>query len=194
MGLGRENAPFPISFLSFDAYTRGEVVEVRWITTTEVNSDFFVVQRSLDGIHFEAAAVVQAAGNSLTQIRYASTDNSPFSGRSYYRVVETDLGGNTTATNVVEVNFAAQARIEFIAYPNPTTRDHVQVLVSGAGGEQMLMRMVDLLGNVYSEETIKIDAESYIYTYPMKENLATGMYLLEGSGIHGSKSAKVFVQ
>ncbi len=63
------NNPLPIELLSFNASLQGDVVELTWTTATEINNDFFTIERSQDGNTWEEVGVVSGAGNS-TSVRH----------------------------------------------------------------------------------------------------------------------------
>ena len=61
-------SPLPIELLSFDAKFIENEVQTKWITATEVNNDYFTVERSVDGLNFESVGVVDGGGNSSVVI------------------------------------------------------------------------------------------------------------------------------
>ncbi len=112
-----QGGAFPVEWLDFDATPdRGQVL-TKWSTATEINNDYFVVERSQDGEHFEAFAEVPAAGNSSETQTYQTWDASPYMGRSLYRVKQVDLDGSFSYTHQVEVFFGAD--LSMVIYPNP---------------------------------------------------------------------------
>lgn len=105
-GGGNENTnPLPIQLLIFTAKPDNKQVELKWATATELNNDYFTVERSIDGISFTPIAVVQGAGNSNIQLNYQTTDIEPLNGVSYYRLKQTDYNGNYTYSQIVPVVF-----------------------------------------------------------------------------------------
>ena len=85
--------PLPIDLLSFDSEWTDGVVNLDWVTSTELRNDFFTVERSLDLIFFETVVTVPGAGNSNVELSYSSIDETPYSGTSYYRLKQTDYNG-----------------------------------------------------------------------------------------------------
>ena len=61
-------SPLPIELLSFDAIMNGKQVDINWTTATELNNDYYTIEKSKDGINFETSSIVDAAGNSLSLI------------------------------------------------------------------------------------------------------------------------------
>jgi hypothetical protein len=103
-GLGN-GTPLPISLLDFNAYPVLEQVEIVWTTATEINNDYFTIERSKDGISFEELMKVQGAGNSNQILNYKELDSNPFEGTSFYRLKQTDFDGIYTYSDIRVVNF-----------------------------------------------------------------------------------------
>ena len=66
-------------------------VDVNWITATEINNNYFTLERSATGINFEPIGYVQGAGNSTSTINYVFKDRDPLNGIGYYRLKQTDF-------------------------------------------------------------------------------------------------------
>ncbi|MCC6385419.1 MAG: hypothetical protein LC117_07780 [Bacteroidia bacterium] len=78
----------PIHLLSFEAKAENDYVMVRWFTAKEIETDTFVIERSLNGIDYEEIGRVQAAGNSNSLKAYALVDRNPVLDRpAYYRLL-----------------------------------------------------------------------------------------------------------
>ncbi len=96
----------PIELLDFNANIQNKVVRLEWTTASEVNNDFFTIERSADALHFDAIQTVLGVGNSTRLIQYEVFDYSPLSGQSYYRLRQTDFDGNSTVSKMIAVNFS----------------------------------------------------------------------------------------
>ncbi len=109
----------PVTWLSFNAVKNENSVELKWITASEYNNNFFNVERSKDGNNFEDIAKIKASGNSSNTNEYLFVDQKPYKGISYYRIKQTDLNGKYTYSQTLSVNFEGLEIIEL--YPNPTS-------------------------------------------------------------------------
>jgi hypothetical protein len=115
---GGTTNPLPIDLLSFEASVEGEEVRLEWITLSEVNNDYFIVERSGDARQFEALVKVDGAGNSTAQQWYVEYDHQPLSGFNYYRLKQYDFNGKIQYSETVAVHF--QSLTEIGIYPNPS--------------------------------------------------------------------------
>ena len=112
-------APTPVTLLNFTAVKNGSAVVLDWQTETELNNDYFVVEKSKNGIDFTAVNIVDGAGNSQSTLNYQTTDHSPYNGISYYRLKQTDFDGKVSYSRIEAVNFSDHKNITI--YPNPGT-------------------------------------------------------------------------
>ncbi len=100
--------PTPIELISFEAkYTSEKKVALNWITATEINNDYFTVERSTDAISFSEITQVTGAGNSSQLLSYTTLDHYPFPGISYYRLKQTDYNGDFTYSSIEMVDISA---------------------------------------------------------------------------------------
>jgi hypothetical protein len=78
----------PVHLLSFEAKAENDYVMIRWFTAKEIETDTFVVERSLNGTEYEEIGRVKAAGMSNTLQAYALVDKNPVADKpAYYRLV-----------------------------------------------------------------------------------------------------------
>jgi hypothetical protein len=102
----------PIELIEFNTIHNGSSVEITWSTASEKNSDYFAIERSKDGVHFEELKQVKAVGNSTTKVKYSEADRSPYTGLSYYRLREYDLDGK------VSESFLRSVSPKFVGSPD----------------------------------------------------------------------------
>jgi hypothetical protein len=109
----------PIELFMFNGKVVDDAIELNWATTSEINNNYFTIEKSKDVINYEAIVNVAGAGNSNTLLNYSAEDNEPFSGVSYYRLKQTDFNGKYTYSNLVKVDFTNQMMSDVNIYPNP---------------------------------------------------------------------------
>lgn len=81
----------------------GAAVNLKWSTATELDNDYFAVERSTDGVSFEKIAQVAGAGNSSMLRNYAYTDASPLAISAYYRLRQVDYDGTATYSPIISL-------------------------------------------------------------------------------------------
>ncbi|MDQ3051169.1 MAG: T9SS type A sorting domain-containing protein, partial [Bacteroidota bacterium] len=184
-------SPLPIELTSFEVAKQGEEVAITWATQTEINNDFFTVERSATGIDFEPILTVEGAGNSTNLLYYEIRDAHPRKGRNYYRLKQTDFDGKFTYSEVKSITFLQNG--SFHIYPNPlTSGSELTLEVPDQGNYEV--RILDFRGrNIYTAtltsgngEALKINIDS--------SSIIDGIYGLIITGQHASFSQKVVVK
>ncbi len=109
-----------INLLNFTGeITSQQTVALAWTTTLEVNSGYFIVEKSTDNINFTQIDSVPALNNGRFMANYHSADNSPAQGVNYYRLKIVDALGNSTLSQLVVIRLTA-GKVPLV-YPNPAT-------------------------------------------------------------------------
>ena len=136
-------------------------VELRWTTATEINNDFFTVERSRDGLHFEAVAQTAGAGNTTTLQHYKAYDLAPLNGTSFYRLRQTDFDGRSTTSDVVTVY--RKGNTDFSVYPNPIDADDdVMIRLPHDTNRNLLIQIKRSDGSLVFERTYPVWNEQTI--------------------------------
>ncbi len=152
---GGEPVPLPISLLSFDAECEDNVVDITWSTASEINNDYFTIQRSTDATSWEFVKNIPGHGNSNMVLYYATTDNDPYSGVSYYRLKQTDFDGSSETFSPVAVICRESNQWQGISYyPNPFTSEIV-VDMQNLDFDRAVLRIYDLLGKIVFEQDLE---------------------------------------
>jgi len=158
-------APLPIELISFTATAKNNTVELNWITATEINNDYFTVERSSDGYYFSSVAEVDGAGNSTSILNYSSIDYYPLSNTSYYRLKQTDFNGAYSYSNIVSIQLNQSVFLVENIYPNPTNEDlniqfntspnNATIIIYNAFGECVMNK-------TYSSKDVKISTNHFL--------------------------------
>lgn len=97
----------PVTIASFNAHAANGRVILKWSTATEIDNDYFTLERSANGSTWTAIGTVDGAGNSSSLLNYQFTDNQPLAGTSYYRIKQTDLDNNYSYSETRQIQDAA---------------------------------------------------------------------------------------
>ncbi|MBC7587631.1 MAG: T9SS type A sorting domain-containing protein [Chitinophagaceae bacterium] len=110
----------PVTGLLLNATKQGKEVLLKWETIAEINSSYFIIQRSAGGNAFaDSIGMVTAKGNSSSLSKYSLIDKLPAKGMNYYRLKQVDKDGKFIYSATVAVNI--DANIIVSCYPNPTS-------------------------------------------------------------------------
>lgn len=92
-------SPLPLSWIDFSAKKIGNVAELNWFTSNEINNDYFTIQKSNNGSQFTDEATLDAKEITSGIHSYTYTDLNPYNGKNYYRIKQTDFNGMSSFTN-----------------------------------------------------------------------------------------------
>ncbi len=156
------NVVLPIELISFTATCNGKSSLIEWTTATEKNNDFFVLERSNDAVNFKEIARVAGAGNSIEPINYAYTDYGARSGDNYYRLVQVDYDGTSTASEIIVANCPAETLGEpdVLAFPNPFD-DNLTLHFENFGNKQATVEVYDMLGRMVHTQKVNCSQNDY---------------------------------
>lgn len=158
----------PVELTEFQVALENNAVTCDWWTETELNNDYFTIERSIDGIHFEYLASLKGAGNSLTAQHYKIYDYDPYQDVvSYYRLSQTDFNGTTRYQGIKSVKSKRSSNLTI--FPNPSNGT---IQISGDYKTLLASRLFDLSGR---EIQLNVSTESSSVTV---SSLPVGVYML----------------
>jgi hypothetical protein len=121
----------PIELISFDARLSEGSVQCNWSTASELNNDYFTLERSADGLLYKPVSRIKGAGNCTSLLHYSSVDNNPLTGNSYYRLKQTNYDGTSAYSDAVHI-FNAGISQQYTIYPNPSNGGPIHIQKGGA--------------------------------------------------------------
>lgn len=165
----------PIELIEFSAGREGDQIALNWSTATEINNDYFVIERSEDLDTWEVIDQVDGAGSSNELINYRYFDVTYGAGSNYYRLKQVDFDGAYSYSNVAVVNEKVKGNIS--VYPDPFVSSF-NVSLTLNHSQLVSMSLVDLTGREYSHNVVSLkkgnnDVEMTI------PDLASGVYYLK---------------
>jgi len=135
----------PIELVYFNLQREDNKVNINWQTATELNNDYFTIERSHNGYDYESIGTMLGAGNSSNQISYTFTDNDPINGISYYRLMQTDYNGDYEIFNPASISFEQSSYFlleqNVSIYPNPiqSGNDVLKIDIEGEFNSEIVM-------------------------------------------------------
>ena len=137
--------PLPLTLLDFTGHKEGNHIVLDWKTSNEVNTAYFEIERSCDGINFERINTVSASWNSTAIQRYTVTDENPCIGKSYYRLKQVDKDKRFVYSKIIMVDDFNPSSMAVVLFPNPTSASTTISIYSNES-QRIHIRLFDLLG------------------------------------------------
>ena len=94
----------PIELVSFEGYFKKEYNDISWVTETELNNDYFNLDRSINGLDWETIATIKGVGTSNLPNFYNYKDYSFYKAINYYRLTQVDFDGSSEQHKTIYVN------------------------------------------------------------------------------------------
>ena len=113
-------SPLPVTLKNFTAKLNGDKVMLNWETAYEYNNKGFEIQRRVNaGSSYEKVAFVDAKAVNGLGATYTFADAAKFRGSVAYRIVQQDLDGKLTYSDIRVVNVGG-GKLQMMVYPNPS--------------------------------------------------------------------------
>jgi subtilisin-like proprotein convertase family protein len=143
----------PINWKSFTGETDNIINYLKWVTATEENSSHFEILRSKDGISFESIGIVNASGNSSSEVSYNFNDLNPQKGVNYYRIDMIDLDGKRESSNIIALEIFTKEN-PYLIYPNPVN-DALNYVFESDIESNYTVEISDALGRVVLHQKLQ---------------------------------------
>jgi hypothetical protein len=177
-------AVLPIKLNSFNGRFVDNTNQLSWSTSSEINTNIFDIERSINGKDFFSIGKVKAIGNSTTSQNYNFTDanvnNAPM---YYYRLKSVDNNGSYSYSNIIRI--AKDSKTTISLYPNPSRNivtievDKIEkIVVTNLLGKTVFVKNVNAVNNT----TINV------------AGLAKGFYNVNVINTNSTKSLKLIVE
>ncbi len=164
----------PVKLIAFNAALDSKKVNCTWETASEINNDYFTIERSTDGNHFESIGRVKGKGNTNTNTRYSFTDNNPFAGISYYRLKQTDFDDTYTYSAIQRVGSLEKLNSTISLYYE---NNNPIVKINAVVASNAIIELISLAGvPLFTQEQATTLGEN---TIPINNNGTSGFYLLK---------------
>ena len=186
--LSNSAKPLPIELLSFDGYKIDEKVRLAWTTATEINNDYFIVERSQDGSLFNGYVdSLGANGTSYTTKNYFTYDLEPHLGTNYYRLKQYDFDGTFSYSNIISVHFDTDEAFVNLS-PVPAT-NNLNIEYSSTSSIDAVCNIYNEIGQLVISKVLETNAGVNNSNLDVK-HLSEGFYFLslqQGSKIKNLK-------
>jgi hypothetical protein len=116
-GAGDQVVALPIETVEFKGQKTTIGNKLEWKTVSENQSDYFTIEKTIDGQTFEIVGKVDGAGSSNKVVDYELIDANFINGINYYRLVRTNYDGLILKTDFISIdNRIAEGTTKTVAY------------------------------------------------------------------------------
>ena len=195
-GSGGGFNPLPVELLSINATaTTNNKVELVWEVASEINNDYYTIERSINGVDFYPIAIVKGAGTTFQPLTYSVIDHSPLIGISYYRLRQTDFDGANKLYRTVHIELNDD-REEYVFYPNPLyPHNELMLRINSSADKYIEVNIIDSNGkNTCSKSVFLKKGFNQVSVKSIACNLSTGIYFVLVTNNNKTHSTKLVVR
>lgn len=171
---GNCNTVLPITLLKFEANCSQGIIKIDWTTSSEINNDYFIIEKSVDAVNFESVGTVSGNGNSSSIVNYTLIDDGSIEGVAYYRLKQIDFDGAFEYLGIITANCEKNERLYI--YPNPF-ENKLTIQLFASSQSPISVEIHDYLGRIVSSEIVPLGAT--IYQLNLENNLNKGIYFIK---------------
>jgi len=170
------STPLPVELVHFNAkLLNSRTVNVSWKTVSEINNDYFEVEKSENGTNFYSFAMINGAGNSTSTLNYSTIDSSPYSEVTFYRLKQIDFDGSFNYSEIKSVSMNG-FNSAFI-YPNPAS-NFIQVESDFNSDGTAIFQVVDIYGKNVLRQELSVQ-KGHNQNTLLIQDLPSGNYFLK---------------
>lgn len=151
--------PLPVELISFVGENQNGFNKLDWKTASELNNDYFELERSATGETFSTITRVSGRGTVNELSSYNFLDEEPMVGNNYYRLKQVDFDGKFEYSHIILVkNEGAGGVFNISVFPNPLSKGTLLNIRSIKDNElDAKVSVRDLTGRVLTSYTVGAD-------------------------------------
>ncbi len=183
-GVGEAQSPLPVELNNFRATVRGENILLEWETLSEINNDYFELERSTDGRLFSFVDFIAGYGTTNDIQKYQYLDRDAEFGTNYYRLKQVDIDGEYVYSNIVSARLKSNMETDMTVYPSPV-QNTLTIILNSDVSEQAVLSISNAVGQIVLSQKIVIQEGQNTSLIDLAE-LTSGLYHVNVSS--GSKT------
>jgi hypothetical protein len=180
----------PVEIISFDSKCEENKTRVFWSTASEINNDFFQVEKSGSDLNFIEIGKVFGEGNSNSIINYSFLDTELNIETVYYRLAQVDYDGTTKYHNIIASNCVDNSFNVINPY---LTNNNLNLLITSSTNEIVVINLYSSTGKLITKSNKEINAGNN-YISLSNFNISSGIYMLSINGVMHSFSEKLLAK
>jgi len=191
INFGINFGPLPVTLVSFTAAKQEKNVLLKWTTATEIDNDYFIIERSSNGNNWETISQMPTQGNGSNLQYYQDKDLTPLQGVNFYRLKQVDIDGKFVYSKTVMVDMRLNKENNLVLMPNPVVSDALTLNLSDieASGNCKIL-LYDMTGKITKTYNWPLVKGTNNMTISGMQTLAKGVYQVIVEDQYGQKIGK----
>ncbi len=186
----------PVRLVSFTGEWTSDGIRLKWVTSNEMMTEGFAIERSDDGINFQTIQFVNSlapGGNSSQLLNYSYTDKYSIEKKLFYRVKEIDLNQGYYYSDILVISPDLEV-LDFKISPNPV-RSNTSIEFYAPDNGISSISFLDISGNEILKRQIIAVKKGVNNVSVDFQLLNSGIYYIKISSVdHGYNGIKRFIK
>lgn len=170
--------PLPVELINFEAACKNGVMQIEWSTASEHNNDYFLLERSPDGTHWNQVAQITGHGNSSVLTHYETKDYSPFGETTYYRLIQYDFNGQSRSYGPIAAS-CGDFELDILSVYNNFNSNQLLMNVSSSIDSNFELYVSDMAGKVLHAQSGVAIRNGMNQVEINKDEMSMGIYLIQ---------------
>jgi hypothetical protein len=169
-------AVLPVKLEFFKGRNVNGTASLDWRTSSEYHADKFIIEKSLDGNHFDALGEVEAKGPAKGN-DYHFIDKNPGAAVLYYRLNQLDVDMKSNLSEIVMIRFGNNPG-RWHVLSNPVSQ-FIELNSSEPLKDDMKVRLIDMTGRVVYDHVIQAKLQNQVRLELGSKSIQKGVYILQ---------------
>ncbi len=185
----------PVELIGFTALAEGDRSKLIWATESELNNDYFLIERAGEDGDFKVIAQVDGAGNSNRRLDYFTYDENPLEGNNYYRLKQVDFNGEYSYSQIEVLQYKSEM-MDASLYPNPTNGEQLFLTITEPKAGKYTLRVLSSEGKVMLVRELSLEAETLYFELELlnRLKLSSGTYFVVIQSVERLKTLPFIVR
>lgn len=184
----------PIDDKSLQALRKNNVIELSWAASEQQNTLRYEIEKSVDGLHFNAAGTNYPVDINSSSVNYKWVDSLPADGYNYYRIREIYLSGDFKYSAIVKT-FFEPLQSEIRIFPNPVSGRTFNLQLSNIETGNYKVSITNSVGQLLKAVQLRYRGTRMTEKISLPGDLPEGIYwiTIEGHSIK-KKTIKILLR
>ncbi|MES2567930.1 MAG: T9SS type A sorting domain-containing protein [Bacteroidota bacterium] len=169
------NGSLPIELIEFYGTCVTNGIQLNWSTATEKNNDYFLIEKSINGMEWQFVSKIPGNGTTGVTHHYNHTDDNINSSELlYYQLSQIDEDQTKTVFKAIDVNCSNNAKDKMTVFSNPASTELNIYFTMNDISAGNILKVLNNVGQVVLETKFNLNQGETSLTFPI--DLHSGTY------------------
>jgi hypothetical protein len=191
-GCPPSQSPLPVMLMSFQGNMNDSKVNLQWSVAENEEGHHFEVQRSTDGVSFDAAAIIMVTGKFGTE-NYSYSEVATAE-KIYYRLKMVNDNQSVRYSKILAFQGSAASSSKALKIVNNPATDKLTLSFPSTNNQVVQIRVYDMAGRLQMDRKISVYQGSNVVSLQLGSTFKSGLYAVEVNAGSDREAAKFVKQ